>query len=98
MYQHIKAWLEISCISQPADPICVSVGICEQYQACPKKSHLTMVKRIIKYVNETSDYGIFYSKDNDDNVVGFCDSDWTSRIKNQKAPMLDACYPIVNYS
>ena len=57
-----------------------------------------MVKRIIKYVNETSDYGIFYSKDNDDNVVGFCDSEWTSRIENQKAPMLDACYPIVNYS
>ena len=38
--------------------IAFSVGICARFQACPKKSHLFSVKRIIKYVNVTLGYGI----------------------------------------
>ena len=40
--------------------IAFSVGICARFQACPKESHLTAVKRIIKYVCGTLDYGIWY--------------------------------------
>ena len=38
--------------------ICYSVGVCARYQANPKESHLSAVKRIIKYVNGTADYGL----------------------------------------
>ncbi|KAL1217630.1 Retrovirus-related Pol polyprotein from transposon RE2 [Cardamine amara subsp. amara] len=65
--------------------LCLSVGICACYQACPKQSHLTAVKRIIKYVNGTLDYGIFYSKDTHDNLIGFCDSDWAGSADDQKS-------------
>jgi hypothetical protein len=41
--------------------ITYDVGVCARYQADPKVSHLTQVKRILKYVNGTSDYGIMYS-------------------------------------
>ncbi|WJX23068.1 hypothetical protein P8452_12315 [Trifolium repens] len=41
--------------------ITYAVGVCARYQANPKVSHLTQVKRILKYVNGTSDYGIIYS-------------------------------------
>jgi hypothetical protein len=34
------------------------VGVCARYQAEPKISHLTQVKKILKYINSTSDYGI----------------------------------------
>ena len=37
--------------------IAFSVGVCARYQAAPKESHLTAVKRIIRYVNGTLDYG-----------------------------------------
>jgi len=32
------------------------VGVCARYQAEPKMSHLTQVKRILKYINNTSNY------------------------------------------
>ena len=31
--------------------------VCARYQANPKESHIVVVKRIIKYVNETINYG-----------------------------------------
>ena len=37
--------------------IALSVGICARFQASPKESHLFVVKRIIKYVNDTLGYG-----------------------------------------
>lgn len=41
--------------------ITFSVGVCAPYKANPKFSYLTHVKRIIKYINGTYDYGILYS-------------------------------------
>ena len=38
--------------------IAFSVGVCAHFQATPKESYMTVVKRIIHYVNRTSDYGI----------------------------------------
>ena len=35
-----------------------NVGVCARFQVAPKESHLTAVKRIIRYINGTSDYGI----------------------------------------
>ena len=34
--------------------IAFSVGVCARFQATPKESHLTAVKRIIRYINGTS--------------------------------------------
>ena len=38
--------------------IAFNVGVCAQFQAAPKESHLIAVKQIIRYINGTSDYGI----------------------------------------
>ncbi|CAM8887333.1 unnamed protein product [Rhodiola kirilowii] len=40
--------------------IAYAVGVCARYQADPKESHLLQVKRIIKYVCGTVDFGIWY--------------------------------------
>jgi hypothetical protein len=42
--------------------IAFSVGVCARFQANPKESHLLAVKRIIRYVNDTLLYGIWYSR------------------------------------
>ncbi|TYK28190.1 putative gag-pol polyprotein [Cucumis melo var. makuwa] len=49
------------------------VGICARYQADPRMSHLEAVKRILKYVHGTSDFGILYSYDTTSILVGYCD-------------------------
>lgn len=43
--------------------ITFSIGVRDSYQTKPKVSHLTRVKRIIKYINGTGDYDIIYSCD-----------------------------------
>ena len=51
--------------------IAFSVGVCAQYQAASKESHLTAVKRTIRYVNGTSNYGLWYSKDSNACLAGY---------------------------
>ena len=46
--------------------ISYSVGVYARYQASPKESHMTALKRIIKYVKATPDFGVWYSKDTND--------------------------------
>ncbi|MCI41640.1 gag-pol polyprotein, partial [Trifolium medium] len=41
--------------------IAYAVGDGARYQADPKASHLIQVKRILKYVNGTYDYGMLYT-------------------------------------
>ena len=42
--------------------ISYSVGVCARYQANPKESHMIALKRIIKYVKSTTNFGVWYSK------------------------------------
>ena len=39
--------------------VAFSVGVCARYQAAPKESHLTAMRRIIRYINGTSKYGLW---------------------------------------
>ncbi|XP_038904480.1 uncharacterized mitochondrial protein AtMg00810-like [Benincasa hispida] len=52
-----------------------AVGVCARYQGNPKTSHLTSVKRILKYINGTVDYGLFYSSNSNGGLVGYCYND-----------------------
>jgi len=56
--------------------IAFNVGVCARFQANPKESHLTAVKRIIKYVNDTLSYGIWYSRETNLVVAGYSDAVW----------------------
>ena len=65
--------------------IVVSVGVCARYQAAPKESHLTVVKRIICYINGTLEYGLWYSKDSIDCLSGYPDADWARSVDDWKS-------------
>ncbi|KAI3450426.1 hypothetical protein Pfo_007091 [Paulownia fortunei] len=69
----------------PSRPdICFSVGVCARYQCDPKESHLKASKQIIRYVNGTSEYDIWYSKDTNSNLAGYCDDDWPGDVDDRK--------------
>ncbi|XP_057756016.1 secreted RxLR effector protein 161-like [Arachis stenosperma] len=53
-----------------------SVGMCSRFQSKPKESHLSAVKRIIKYVHGTSNFGLWYAKTDDFSAVGYCIADF----------------------
>ena len=41
----------------------ISVRVCARHQTNPKKSHIVVVKRIIKYINGNTNYDTWFSKD-----------------------------------
>jgi hypothetical protein len=61
------------------------VGVCPRYQADPKMSHLTQVKRILKYINNTSDYGILYSSCENTKLIGYYDADLAESADDRKS-------------
>ncbi|KAL5546230.1 hypothetical protein UlMin_005917 [Ulmus minor] len=65
--------------------LCYSVGVCARFQADPKESHLQAVKRIIRYVNGTLDYGFWYFMDTTTDLVGYSDADWACTIDDRKS-------------
>ncbi|KAL0559406.1 hypothetical protein IC582_004015 [Cucumis melo] len=58
---------------------------CVRYQADPRITHLEVVKRILKYVHGTSDYGMMYSYDTTSTLVGYCDADWAGSADYRKS-------------
>ncbi|XP_050909295.1 uncharacterized protein LOC127123078 [Lathyrus oleraceus] len=50
--------------------IMFSVCMYAHYQSDPKKSHLKVVKHILRYLHGTSKYVLWYSKGSDCNLVG----------------------------
>ncbi|CAM8980921.1 unnamed protein product [Rhodiola kirilowii] len=80
LYRSMIGSLLYLTVSRP--DIAYDVGVCARYQADPKESHLLQVKRIIKYVWGTADFGICIPKDTNPNLVGYCDADWAGNAED----------------
>ena len=61
------------------------VGVYARYQSEPKMSHITQVKRILKYINGTSEYGMLYSHNANSLLTGYCDVDWAGSVDDRKS-------------
>ncbi len=52
----------------------------------PSKQHWTAVKRILRYLKETSNYGLSYLRnDNNDTLVGYSDAEWAGDVNDRKS-------------
>ncbi|XP_070019580.1 secreted RxLR effector protein 161-like [Nicotiana sylvestris] len=65
--------------------IIFSVGLCACFQANPKESHLTAVKRILRYLKGTTDLCLWYPKGRNFNLVGYVDDDYACFLVNRKS-------------
>ncbi|XP_039140554.1 uncharacterized mitochondrial protein AtMg00810-like [Dioscorea cayenensis subsp. rotundata] len=59
------------------------------YMQIPKKPHLEVVRRILRYLKGTVDYGILYRKGEGCQVTRYCDADYTGDCDTRR---LTACY------
>jgi hypothetical protein len=62
--------------------IAFSVGVCARFQANPKESHITIVKCIIRYVNDTINHSIWYSRETNLVLAGYFDADWAGNAED----------------
>jgi len=56
--------------------IMFSVCLCARFQSNPKESHFTAAKRILKYLQGTTNIGLWYPSEVSMNLVGYSDSDF----------------------
>ncbi|XP_075086256.1 secreted RxLR effector protein 161-like [Nicotiana tabacum] len=56
-----------------------------RFQSTPKKSHLTVVKRIIRYLIGTTSYGLWYPRSNNFKLEGFLDVDLAGDKEDRKS-------------
>jgi len=50
--------------------------VCARFQANPKESHLTVVKRILKYLKGTACFGLWYPSRVSPSLIGYFDVDY----------------------
>ena len=56
--------------------ILFSVCLCARFQSDPRESHLTTVKRILRYLKGTPNLGLMYKKTSQYKIFGYCDADY----------------------
>ncbi|XP_072084598.1 secreted RxLR effector protein 161-like [Arachis hypogaea] len=69
-----------------------SVGICSRFQSQPNESHLFVVKRIIRYVHGTSNFGLWYPKTNEFSAVGYYDADFARDRVDRRSTSGICCF------
>ena len=83
LYRSIIGSLLYLTASRP--DIAFNIGVCARYQAALKESHLTTVKRIIRYINGTPNYGLWYSKDSNACLAEYSDTNWAGSVDDRKS-------------
>jgi hypothetical protein len=63
----------------------LSVCMCARFQSDPKESHLTAVKRILRYLAYTPKFGLWYPRGSTFDLIGYSDADWAGCKINRKS-------------
>jgi len=71
--------------------IMLSVCLCARYHVNPKESHLTTIKRIIKYLKGTTSVCLWYPKGTSLNLISFSDFDF-ARCKLDRKSTNGICH------
>lgn len=65
--------------------ILYGVGVISRYMEAPTMTHMKAAKRILRYVEETLNYGLSYTVANDFRLFGYSDSDWGGDVDDIKS-------------
>ena len=65
--------------------IIFSVCVCARFQANPKESHISAVKRILRYLKHTPSIGLWYPKGASFTLLGYSDSDFAGCRVDRKS-------------
>ncbi|KAM2243723.1 hypothetical protein ACFX1S_010508 [Malus domestica] len=82
-YQRLVGKLIYLIITRP--DITYSVSLVSQLMHSPTLEHLTLVKRILRYLKGSVGRGIIMRKNDNTQVVGYCDDDWAGNTIDRKS-------------
>ena len=86
LYQQAIGCLTYFAMSTRPD-ISAAVGALSQYMACPSEGHWVGVKRVLRYLKGTVDYGLIFSSDRDgkNDLYGYSDADWAGCLDTRRS-------------
>ena len=61
------------------------VCLCARFQSNPKESHLSAAKRILRYLLGTKDFGLWYLKNKNFDLVGYLDANFVGCKLDRKS-------------
>ena len=56
--------------------ITLSIGIVARFFANPRENHLMAVKRIMRYLKGTKEFGLYYKNNEKFELKAYTDADW----------------------
>jgi hypothetical protein len=65
--------------------ISFAVNLLARYSASPTKRHWVGVKNVLRYLQGTKDLGLFYQKNQERTMVGYCDAGYLSDPHNARS-------------
>ncbi|MCO5576670.1 hypothetical protein L7F22_030485 [Adiantum nelumboides] len=83
MYRQIVGSLIYLTISRP--DLSYAVGLESQFMQLPRKPHLDVVRRTLRYLSATLDYALFYEASTQLQLSGFTDADWASSVCDRRS-------------
>ncbi|KAG8482529.1 hypothetical protein CXB51_024309 [Gossypium anomalum] len=82
LYRSTVGMLQYLCITRPELSFCVNK--LSQYMNLPNETHWRAVKRVLRYLVGTVDYGLCFSKGQPE-VVCYSDADWASSMEDRRS-------------
>ena len=84
-YQMIIGCLTYATTATRPD-LAAAVGILSKFMSKPGKDHWTGIKRILRYIQGTLNYGLVFSADDKSHtLVGFSDADWAGDLDTRRS-------------
>ncbi|CAL5391936.1 unnamed protein product [Camellia sinensis] len=65
--------------------IMYATSLLSRFMHSPSQIHFGVAKRVLRYIQGTLNYGIFYEKFVDAKLLGFCDSDWAGCVDDMRS-------------
>ncbi len=81
MYIRIVGSLIYMTITRP--DLSYAIGVVSQFMQTPRKPHLDVVRRILRYIKHTLQCGIFYEAKSQLQVHGYTNADWVDNVSDR---------------
>ena len=84
LYQQAVGCLTYASTSTRPD-ISAALGVLSQYMSDPSENHWSGIKRLLRYVKGTLNYGLKFSADDSNLLQGFTDADWAADLDTRRS-------------
>ncbi|XP_074327097.1 secreted RxLR effector protein 161-like [Apium graveolens] len=83
LYKQLVGCLMYLTVTRP--DLMFVVCLVSRFMADPREEHMLIIKRVLRYLKGTLDFGIFYGKSLNTNLLGYTDSDYARDMDDRKS-------------